>query len=69
MSKKGVSDPNLRRFAWFIDLKAGGYVPDSEPAKDPRDILELLHDRFRQDDILGEDTSGHSRGTDETGHT
>ena len=55
------SDPDLRRFAWFIDLKASGYVPDAKPAKDPRDILEVLHDRFRQDDILGDDTNGHSQ--------
>lgn len=59
--EEGFSDPNLRRFAWFIDLKATGYVPDAEPAKDPRDIFEVLHDRFRQDDILGVDTSGHSQ--------
>ena len=56
-----VSDPDLRRFAWFIDLKAGGYVPDAEPTKDPRDILKVLHDRFRQDDILGDDKSDHSQ--------
>ena len=56
-----VSDPGLRRFAWFIDLKDRGYVPDADPAKDPGDILEVLRDRFRQDDILGDDTSGHSQ--------
>ena len=55
------SDPDLRRFAWFIDLKASGYVPDAKPSKDPRDILEVLHDRFRQDDILGDDANGHSQ--------
>ena len=55
------SDPDLRRFAWFIDLKATGYVPDAEPAKDPRDIIEVLHDRFRQDDISGADTSSLSQ--------
>ena len=36
-------------------------MPDAKPAKDPRDILEVLHDRFRQDDILGDDTNGHSQ--------
>ena len=59
--EKMASHPDLRRFAWFIDLKARGYVPDSEPVKDPRDILEVLHDGFRQDDILGDDTSGHGQ--------
>ncbi len=59
--EEGFSDPDLRRFAWFIDLKAAGYVPDAESAKDPSDILEVLHDSFRQDDILGADTSGHSQ--------
>ena len=59
--EKRASDPELRRFAWFIDLKARGYVPDAEPAKDPCDIFEVLHDKFRQDNILGDDTSGHSQ--------
>ena len=52
------SDPELRRFAWFIDLKDRGYVPDAEHPKDPQDILDLLHDRFRQDSILVDDMSG-----------
>ena len=59
--EEGFSDPDLRRFAWFIDLKATGYVPNAGSAKDPRDILEVLHDRFRQDDILGVDSNGHSQ--------
>ena len=59
--EESFSDPGLRRFAWFIDMKARGYVPDAEPAKDPRDIIEVLHDCFRQDDILGDDTSGRSQ--------
>ena len=59
--EKIASHPDLRRFAWFIDLKARGYVPDAEPAKDPRDVLETLHDGLRQEGILGEDTNGRSQ--------
>ena len=51
------SNPELRRFAWFIDLKDRGYVPDAECSKDPQDILELLRDRFRQDSILVDGTN------------
>ena len=56
-----VSDPDLRRFAWFIDLKARGYVPESKHAKDPRDIIEVLHDCFRQYDILRDDKNGDNQ--------
>ena len=54
--ERRFSDPELRRFAWFIDLKDRGYVPDAEQPKDPRDVLELLYDRFRQDNILADNT-------------
>ena len=67
--EKMASHPDLRRFAWFIDLKARGYVPDSEPVKDPRDILEVLHGRFRQEGILGDEYERAQPRTDETGHT
>ena len=59
--EKMASHPDLQRFAWFIDLKARGYVPDAEPVKDPRGILEVLHDEFRQEGILGKDTNGLSQ--------
>ena len=49
-----ASRPDLRRFAWFIDLKDREYVQlnDSAVARDPRDIFEILHGYFRQDGIL-----------------
>ena len=56
--EESVSDANLRRFAWFIDLKEMGYVPDAEISKDPFEIYHTLHARFRQDSILGRDASG-----------
>ena len=59
--EKRFSDPHTRRFAWFIDLKDRGYVPDAELPKDPHDILEMLHEMFRQDKILGDDTNGHNQ--------
>ena len=59
--EKLASHPALRRFAWFIDLKARGYVPDAKPAKDPRNVLEILHDGLEQEGILGEDTNGRSQ--------
>ena len=59
--EENVSQPDLRRFAWFIDLKDRGYVPvtDAADAKDPRDIIGILHDTFSQNDILGERTAAH----------
>ena len=56
--ERRFSDPEMRRFAWFIDLKDRGYAPDAEHPKEPRDVLELLHDRFRQDSILVHDMNG-----------
>ena len=51
-----ASQPDLRHFAWVIDLKDMRYVPESDGrgARDPRDIFEILHGRFRQSGILGE---------------
>ena len=49
-------NPDLRHFAWFIDLKDREYVQVETPtkAKDPRDIFEILHEEFRQNGIIGE---------------
>ena len=58
-----IYDPEQRQFAWFIDLKATGYVPDADPKKDPRDIFEVLHDKFRQEDIL--DTASNGRNLEQ----
>ena len=57
-----ASRPDLRHFAWFIDLKDREYVQanDAANAKDPRDIFEILHGTFRQDGILGEHVTAGS---------
>ena len=52
-----VSEPDLRRFAWFIDLKEAGYVPDAEITKDPAEIYQTLHASFRRDNLLGRDAT------------
>ena len=50
------SNPDLRHFAWFIDLKDREYIQVDTPAqaKDPRDIFEILHEEFQQNGIIGE---------------
>ena len=50
------SHPDLRHFAWFIDLKDRGYVQvdNAGEVKDPRDIFEILHEGFQQIGIVGE---------------
>ena len=50
------SRPDLRHFAWFIDLKDRGYVGVDDPAdaKDSRDVFQILYDKFKQSDILDE---------------
>ena len=55
------SDPELRRFAWFINLKPDGYVPNAERPKDPQDVLGLLQDRFRQSNILQDYVNGRDQ--------
>lgn len=54
-----ASRPDLRHFAWFIDLKDREYVrlDDSAVVKNPRDIFEILHNSFRQSGILKEHLS------------
>ena len=42
--------PELRNYAWFVDLKAEGYVARSE--RDPHDIFDILFERFTRDNIL-----------------
>ena len=51
-----ASQPDLRHFAWLIDLKDMEYVPVGEDggARNPRDIFEILHGKFLQSGILGE---------------
>lgn len=58
--EESVSDANLRRFAWFIDLKELGYVFESETPKDPYDIYGSIHTLFRSDHILGPGASGNT---------
>ena len=53
-----VSDPDLKRFAWFIDLKEMGYVPEAKDAKDTIEMYQSLHNLFRQNNILGRDANG-----------
>ena len=50
------SSPDLRHFAWFIDLKDRGYVKANDAAsmKDPRDIFEIIYQGFQQNGIVGE---------------
>lgn len=48
------SHPEVKHFAWFIDLKEVGFV-DTAPLgtpKEPSDILKVMHERFRSDGIL-----------------
>ena len=47
----------LKRFAWFIDLKDRGYVPstDSTNAKDAADILRIIYDLFKTNNLLVND--------------
>ena len=54
-----ASLPDLRHFAWFIDLKDREYVQvnNAANAKDPRDIFGILHGTFRQHGILEEAAS------------
>lgn len=56
--EESVADPNLRRFAWFIDLKEMGYVPDADTSKDPFEIYQTLHAQFKRENILGRDATG-----------
>ena len=49
------TDPDLRRFAWFMDLKDHGYVTASDQQKDeaPRNaIFHILHSHFVSRGIL-----------------
>ncbi len=55
------SQPNLRHFAWFVDLKAHEYVPvphtrEGHEGRDPRDIFTILHNNFKTDGILKDET-------------
>ena len=51
------TQPDLRHFAWFIDLKDIGYVQDndSDNSKDPGDILKVLYDMFLQHELFDEE--------------
>ena len=53
------SQPELRHFAWFVDLKAYGYVPVPlrGEAKDPREIFAILYSNFKSDGILKDRTT------------
>ena len=55
--EKTFTDPKADHFAWFIDLKDSGYVPVSDPAnaKDPADILKIIHGKFTSESILNND--------------
>ena len=55
--RERFSDQEQGRFAWFIDLKAKGYVPGV--AKDPQGLFEVLHSQFREDGILADSGNGH----------
>ena len=48
------SQPDLRRFAWLIDIKDNKFVPTKEAGEpeDPGDIIAILHDNFRRSGIL-----------------
>ena len=54
-----TTQPDLRQFAWFIDLKDMGYVQldNGTETKDPRDVFEILHNSFRQSGILEENAT------------
>ena len=58
--QEAFTDPDLRRFAWFIDLKTEGYVMGADPslAKDPQDIFKILHKDFVTNGILKSNTAG-----------
>ena len=48
------SQPSERRFAWFIDLKDRGFVSTIPlaTAKNPSDILKIIHEQFHSEGIL-----------------
>ena len=52
--ERTFAQPGQKRFAWFIDLKAMGYVPviEQEGRKEPAGIFQILHDHFRSAGIL-----------------
>ena len=52
--EKAFSQPEERRYAWFIDLKDRGYVATStqEVPKESTNILEIVHEKFREAGIL-----------------
>ena len=50
------NDREGRRFTWFIDLKAEGYISGAAD-KDPMAVWEMLLRLFKEDGLLGEDPS------------
>ena len=52
--EKAFSQPEERRHAWFIDLKGRRYLDTSthEEAKEPTDIFEIVHAKFREAGLL-----------------
>ena len=53
--ERRVHDPDVRRFAWFVDLIDHGYMLDG-PEKDPMDIWGILLGQFVEQGLTGKDT-------------
>ena len=60
--QEDFTQTDLHRYAWFIDLKAEGYVlgTDANSYKDSQDIFEVLHREFAMSGIV----RGNRRATD-----
>ena len=52
--QEDFAKPDLHRFAWFIDLKAEGYVlgADASSAKDSQDIFRVLNREFLTSSVM-----------------
>ena len=52
--EESFSRPDEKHFAWFIDLKARGFVPTSSTgtARATSDILKIIHEQFCSEGIL-----------------
>ena len=52
--ERRVHDPEVHRFAWFVDLIYHGYILDGI-AKDPMDIWDILLNQFVEQGLTGKD--------------
>ena len=52
--ERRVHDPEVRRFAWFVDLIDHGYILEGQE-KDPKDIWDILLGQFVEQGLTGKD--------------